>query len=96
MTLRWDFLLQCSREVDEANSAPLLNAPTSLHTAYYLLEQPDADSHQVVRCLASRALYCSIKICRTGIAGAVLITASGKQPEKLLGIATRWDILHLP
>ena len=27
---------------------------------------------------------------------AVLITASGKQLEKLLGIATRWDILHLP
>jgi len=26
---------------------------------------------------------------------AVLITASGKQTEKLLGIATRWDILHL-
>jgi predicted transcriptional regulator len=26
---------------------------------------------------------------------AVLVTASGKQTEDLLGIATRWDILHL-
>lgn len=26
---------------------------------------------------------------------AVLITASGKQAEKLLGVATRWDVLHL-
>jgi predicted transcriptional regulator len=26
---------------------------------------------------------------------AVLITANGKETEKLLGIATRWDILHL-
>jgi predicted transcriptional regulator len=26
---------------------------------------------------------------------AVLVTASGKQTEELLGIATRWDILHI-
>ena len=26
---------------------------------------------------------------------AVLITASGKESERLLGIATRWDIIHL-
>jgi predicted transcriptional regulator len=26
---------------------------------------------------------------------AVLLTASGKESEKLLGIATRWDIRHL-
>ena len=26
---------------------------------------------------------------------AVLITANGKESEKLLGIATRWDIIHL-
>ncbi len=27
---------------------------------------------------------------------AVLITASGRESEALLGIATRWDIIHLP
>jgi len=27
---------------------------------------------------------------------AVLVTASGDETESLLGIATRWDILHLP
>ena len=75
-------------------------------TALSLVELDDVPVGQVLQNEEERRNYhfvprdmrvddVSALFARQTLLEAALITASGKETEKLLGIATRWDILHL-